>query len=151
MSSGVKGDGTEGSMIDGSDGGSALNIASKSLRNAAKTPGGMLSVGEKTMPTFLPLILLIVEFWIILIKNAERVLMRIQLGSGSLWTSILKPATLLLLSSFSVNLLAKFYRTRKAFSLPITRRNSRCSSRVRTVLGSSRRYILSKDATAWTS
>ena len=90
MSSGVKGslpiDSTGGMLV--SSGGSP-KIASNSLRNIESTGVGMLSVGEKTMPTLRILILLVSELFIMLMRKEERARMSVKFAFGSLFTRTL--------------------------------------------------------------
>ena len=90
MSSGVKGsppvNSTGGMPV--SSGGSP-KIASNSLRNIESTGVGMLSVGEKTMPTLRILILLISELFIMLMRKEESARMSVKFAFGSLFTRTL--------------------------------------------------------------
>lgn len=58
--------------------------ASNSVKNIEKTGAGMLSVGEKTMPTLRILILLTSELSMIVMRNADRARRSVKLGFGSL-------------------------------------------------------------------
>ena len=90
MSSGVKGSlpiNSAGGMPVSSGG--SPKIASNSLRNIESTGVGMLSVGEKTMPTFRIVILLISELSIMLIRKEERARMSVKFAFGSLFTRTL--------------------------------------------------------------
>ena len=69
--------------------GSAPKMASKSVRNAEITGAGMLRVGEKTIPTLRTLILLTIELFTMLIKNADNARTKLQFANGNLWTSTL--------------------------------------------------------------
>ncbi len=90
MSSGVK-----GSLPTNSTGGMPVSsggspkIASNSLRNIESTGVGMLSVGEKTMPTLRILILLISELFIMLMRKEERARISVTFAFGSLFTRTL--------------------------------------------------------------
>ena len=90
ISSGVKGslpfNSTDGMPV--SSGGSP-KIASNSLRNIDSTGVGMLSVGEKTMPTLRILILLISELSMMLMRKEERARMSVKFAFGSLFTRTL--------------------------------------------------------------
>lgn len=61
----------------------------------------MFSVGEKTMPTFRMLILLISELLMMLMRKAERARRRVKLALGSLFTRRLYAAILLDFSGIS--------------------------------------------------
>lgn len=90
MSSGVKGSlpiNSSGGMPVSSGG--SPKIASNSLRNIESTGVGMLSVGEKTMPTLRILILLISELLIMLMRKEERARMSAKFAFGSLFTRTL--------------------------------------------------------------
>lgn len=62
----------------------------------------MLSVGEKTMPTFRTVILFISELFMILIKNAIRYFSRVALALGKRCESSLRTAIFSFLSVISV-------------------------------------------------
>lgn len=102
ISSGVRGSvmETSGGVMSGSSG-SSPKMASKSVRNMAKTGAGMLRVGEKTMPTLRTLILLMSELFTMLIRKAESARMRPQLAFGSLCTKRLYAAIFFAFSSRS--------------------------------------------------
>ena len=93
---------TSGGVTTASSG-SSPKMASKSVRNMAKTGAGMLRVGEKTMPTLRTLILLMSELLMMLIRKAERARMRAQFGFGSLCTRRLYAASFFHFSSRSKN------------------------------------------------
>ena len=63
-------------------GGGVPKIASKSVRKEAKMGGGTFKVGEKTMPTFLTVILFSCELLTTPIRNADKARIKVQLGSG---------------------------------------------------------------------
>ena len=85
ISSGVK-----GSLAVTSNDGTVVasrfswKTASNSVRNMESTGVGMLSVGEKTMPTLRTVILLISELLMILMRKAERARRSVKFGLGSL-------------------------------------------------------------------
>lgn len=85
MSSGVRGSFVVTSR-DGIEESSDVSpkTASNSVKNIAKTGAGILSVGEKTMPTLRMLILLTSELSIIVMRNADRARRSVKLGIGSL-------------------------------------------------------------------
>ncbi len=87
--------GVRGSLFvisrDGKEESSSISpkTASNSVRNMEKTGAGILSVGEKTMPTLRMLILLTSELSIIEMRNADRARRSVKLGFGSLCMSAL--------------------------------------------------------------
>ena len=90
ISSGVRGSVTETSIgVAGLWLGSEPKMASKSVRKVENTGAGMFNVGAKTIPTLRTLILLTLELLTIPIRNSERARIKVQLGRGSLCTSML--------------------------------------------------------------
>lgn len=90
ISSGVSGSVTETSGGGvGFASGSSPKMASKSVKNMEKTGAGMLSVGEKTIPTLRTLILLTSELLTMPIRKAESARIKNQFALGSLCTSVL--------------------------------------------------------------
>lgn len=90
MSSGVRGS-FDVTSSDGMAGSLDLSpkIASNSVRNMEKTGAGMLSVGEKTIPTLRMVILLTSALLMMLMRNEERARKRVKLAFGSLYTRAL--------------------------------------------------------------
>ena len=90
MSSGVSGS-FDVTSRDGMEAfsGASTKMASKSVRNIEKTGAGILSVGEKTMPTLRMLILLTSELLMTVIKKLDSARRSVKLGLGSLFTKML--------------------------------------------------------------
>lgn len=84
MSSGSAGRSTFSSTGSDWPSGILSNMLSKSVRNMEKTGAGMLSVGAKTMPTFLIVILFTSELLTMIIKNCTSARSKARFGRGSL-------------------------------------------------------------------